>query len=413
MVVRRMATVMSSAPLASTAWRVSSRSLYLPVPTSRRDWYSPPAMMSGSRSVCAMAVSWYCNKERGIIARACCAAQSLESPAPLAPFISSRAFDGAALGPCGVRLTHDHDYRGACRRLNRLFLSLVWLFSLWLSVCLLCLLSVPRGRSPMAELQLPKQIAWVRFPSPAPTSRSPAHRACAAQLNSEPARRRWDRNRSDGRLGPRRLHPFRREGALQLLRRETAQVLRHFLHLERSLGRDVEGIAQETQHLLFRRQHQCVRLVSLRELERLFRDLLGKTPSHLVGVLIAVIIHAVTGHVPPRRAAPASRIRPELASRHVELGIDQGLGLLHQKLAGADDGLLGFFETKESRTYSIDRDDSISIHEITCLPLRLVQQPSNRLIKDSHPSPAKKQAGARQGSANAAEQLKQEDPGAW
>src|SRR3569832_2455185 len=112
-------TMMISAPLASTAGRVSSRSLYLPVPTSRRDWYSTPAMMSGSRSVCAMAVSWYCNKERGIIARACCAAQSLESPAPLAPFISSRAFDGAALGPCGVRLTHDHDYRGACRRLNR------------------------------------------------------------------------------------------------------------------------------------------------------------------------------------------------------------------------------------------------------------------------------------------------------
>src|SRR3569833_3156243 len=225
-----------------------------------------------------------------------------------------------------------------------------------------------RGCSSMVELQLPKLIAWVRITSPAPTSRSPAHRASAAQLNSEPARRRRERYRSDGRHGPRRQLPFLRDVALQLLRRETAQVLRHFLHLERSLGRDVEGIAQETQHLLFRRQHQCVRLVSLRELERLFRDLLGKTPSHLVGVLFAVINHAVTGQEPPRRTAPASRIQPEHTTRHVELGIDQGLGLLHQKLAGADAGLLGFFETKESRTYSIDSDDTISIHVITCLP---------------------------------------------
>src|SRR3569833_948537 len=147
-----------------------------------------------------------------------------------------------------------------------------------------------RGCSSMVELQLPKLIAWVRFPSPAPTSRSPAHRACAAQLNSEPARRRWERYRSDGRLGPRRQPPFRREVALQLLRRETAQVLRHLLILERSLGRDVEGIAQDSQHLLFSRQHLCVLLVSLRELERLFRDLLGKTPTQHNKKQISVII---------------------------------------------------------------------------------------------------------------------------
>src|SRR3569623_1851444 len=54
MLVRRIATVMISAPLASTARRVSSRSLYLPVPTSRRDWYSRPARMSESRWGCAM-----------------------------------------------------------------------------------------------------------------------------------------------------------------------------------------------------------------------------------------------------------------------------------------------------------------------------------------------------------------------
>src|SRR3569832_1907999 len=119
MLVRRMATVMISAPLASTAWRVSSRSLYLPVTTSRRDWYSTPAMMSGSRSVCAKAESWYCNKERGIIARACCVVFLFVCLVLFVFFKSSQAIDGAALGPCGVRVTHDHDYRGACRRLNR------------------------------------------------------------------------------------------------------------------------------------------------------------------------------------------------------------------------------------------------------------------------------------------------------
>ena len=39
--------VMISAPLASTAARVSSRSLYLPVPTSKRDLYSRPAIIKG------------------------------------------------------------------------------------------------------------------------------------------------------------------------------------------------------------------------------------------------------------------------------------------------------------------------------------------------------------------------------
>jgi hypothetical protein len=37
MLVRRMATVMISAPEASIAARVSAKSLYLPVPTSRRE----------------------------------------------------------------------------------------------------------------------------------------------------------------------------------------------------------------------------------------------------------------------------------------------------------------------------------------------------------------------------------------
>src|SRR3990172_7073039 len=46
--VRRTAMVMICAPLASTARRVSSRSLYLPVPTSSRDEYVRPAMTSGS-----------------------------------------------------------------------------------------------------------------------------------------------------------------------------------------------------------------------------------------------------------------------------------------------------------------------------------------------------------------------------
>src|SRR5205809_7076508 len=48
MLVRRIATVTISAPLASTARRVSSKSLYLPVPISRRERYACPAMRSGS-----------------------------------------------------------------------------------------------------------------------------------------------------------------------------------------------------------------------------------------------------------------------------------------------------------------------------------------------------------------------------
>ncbi len=46
--VRRTATVTISAPLAAMARAVSSMSLYLPVPTSRRESYSLPAMMRRS-----------------------------------------------------------------------------------------------------------------------------------------------------------------------------------------------------------------------------------------------------------------------------------------------------------------------------------------------------------------------------
>ncbi len=55
MLVRRMATVTISAPLASMACRVSSRLWYLPVPTSRREWYVLPAMISGSSVVPGLA----------------------------------------------------------------------------------------------------------------------------------------------------------------------------------------------------------------------------------------------------------------------------------------------------------------------------------------------------------------------
>src|SRR5437762_719639 len=52
MLVRPLATVTISAPLASTARRVSSKSLYLPVPISRRERYARPAMRSGS-AICS------------------------------------------------------------------------------------------------------------------------------------------------------------------------------------------------------------------------------------------------------------------------------------------------------------------------------------------------------------------------
>src|SRR5471030_806270 len=53
MLTRRIATVMISAPAASVASRVCARSLYLPLPTSRRDWYVLPAMVSRS-GVCSV-----------------------------------------------------------------------------------------------------------------------------------------------------------------------------------------------------------------------------------------------------------------------------------------------------------------------------------------------------------------------
>src|SRR3954462_2970804 len=48
MLVRRIATVTISAPEASTAARVSAKSLYLPVPTSSREPERLPAMINGS-----------------------------------------------------------------------------------------------------------------------------------------------------------------------------------------------------------------------------------------------------------------------------------------------------------------------------------------------------------------------------
>src|SRR5687768_9331669 len=48
MLVRRIATVTIWAPEASIARRVSSKSRYFPVPTSRRDAYDLPATTSGS-----------------------------------------------------------------------------------------------------------------------------------------------------------------------------------------------------------------------------------------------------------------------------------------------------------------------------------------------------------------------------
>src|SRR5262245_15370414 len=53
MFVRRMATVTISAPEASIACRVSAKSLYLPVPTSRRERYGLPATMSFSSAISA------------------------------------------------------------------------------------------------------------------------------------------------------------------------------------------------------------------------------------------------------------------------------------------------------------------------------------------------------------------------
>src|SRR5438034_9629240 len=48
MFVRRIATVTISAPEATIAARVSSKSRYLPVPTSSRERYARPATISGS-----------------------------------------------------------------------------------------------------------------------------------------------------------------------------------------------------------------------------------------------------------------------------------------------------------------------------------------------------------------------------
>src|SRR5512141_390703 len=51
MLVRRIATVTISAPLASMARRVSSKSRYLPVPIRRRERYFLPATTNASSGV--------------------------------------------------------------------------------------------------------------------------------------------------------------------------------------------------------------------------------------------------------------------------------------------------------------------------------------------------------------------------
>src|SRR5258706_4894505 len=56
MLVRRIATVTISAPLASTARRVSSKSRYFPVPISRRERYVLPAIVSASAPVCSVSL---------------------------------------------------------------------------------------------------------------------------------------------------------------------------------------------------------------------------------------------------------------------------------------------------------------------------------------------------------------------
>ena len=48
MFTRRIATVIMLAPLASVANRVSSKSLYLPLPTNKREPYVIPAMVRPS-----------------------------------------------------------------------------------------------------------------------------------------------------------------------------------------------------------------------------------------------------------------------------------------------------------------------------------------------------------------------------
>ena len=53
---RRIATVTISAPEASIAARVCTKSLYLPVPTSKREAYARPAITSGSNSG---VLSWF------------------------------------------------------------------------------------------------------------------------------------------------------------------------------------------------------------------------------------------------------------------------------------------------------------------------------------------------------------------
>src|SRR5690348_14343455 len=80
MLVRRIATVTISAPAASVARRVSSRSLNLPVPVSRRERYGLPAMTSVSaargdsaRAFMAVGIGWverviFADSERGCAA---------------------------------------------------------------------------------------------------------------------------------------------------------------------------------------------------------------------------------------------------------------------------------------------------------------------------------------------------------
>src|SRR5437879_12685311 len=77
MLTRRTATVTTSAPDASMAFWVSTKSLYLPVPTQSREWNSIPAIVNRSSFMTcvlpaadepddfhAVAVGQRCSRER-------------------------------------------------------------------------------------------------------------------------------------------------------------------------------------------------------------------------------------------------------------------------------------------------------------------------------------------------------------
>src|SRR5437868_5605226 len=123
MFTRRTATVTISAPEASIARRVSSKSLYLPVPTMSRERYSRPASTNGSfcwvmgaspatDELHDLDLIALADRPRAVLRRRQDVAVELDrDPSSAERELREKVGDGVALADRALFTVHDRDHR--------------------------------------------------------------------------------------------------------------------------------------------------------------------------------------------------------------------------------------------------------------------------------------------------------------